>query len=432
MIKYNEAMSIKKTYESILKRLEGERLGFDNQLQAIERTLKAKQSDFVELQNMCHDAKSLRESAKNQLLSATQDFENEKTQKLKELEEKRKYVQARIEMTSTLSRREANRGRSDLDANEDSEGTPKSRTAKYSQAFQGNDPNLEVDQDRLAELEEVWRRLKEVTGVSDVNEVIQKFLSSNDTSKDLQGMTKEAQQKIDNLVWKKAQLKSKLEEIKYSQSTGFGSRRIVDEFEQHLAEARANAERKRAQFERLAKILIDTKAGIDHIMEKLKDIGPKEFDENEYAALRKEDMQPEDAEEEDDEDPAHIAIINQTKFWNMKLGALVQEVGEAIDEEGAGEAVESADDGMHQTTSRLADETSLLSLNISTDHIHVTEHNIRIRLEDDDDLYDDDDDDDDDPTLEPSTRERIKQIAANEHSKHTKTSKKKKIRRARR
>ncbi len=36
MIKYNEAMSIKKAYELIVKRLREERIGYDNQLSAIE------------------------------------------------------------------------------------------------------------------------------------------------------------------------------------------------------------------------------------------------------------------------------------------------------------------------------------------------------------------------------------------------------------
>lgn len=49
MIKFNEAQSIRKTYEQIVRRLNEERVGFDNQLAAIERTLSAKQRDFEEL-----------------------------------------------------------------------------------------------------------------------------------------------------------------------------------------------------------------------------------------------------------------------------------------------------------------------------------------------------------------------------------------------
>merc|ERR1719240_1493189 len=45
MIKYNEAQSIRKTYDQIVKRLKEERVNFDNQLGAIEATLHAKEHD---------------------------------------------------------------------------------------------------------------------------------------------------------------------------------------------------------------------------------------------------------------------------------------------------------------------------------------------------------------------------------------------------
>ena len=56
MIKFNEAQSIRKTYEQIVKRLAEERIGFDNQLAAIERTLSAKQHDYEELLLLSGDA----------------------------------------------------------------------------------------------------------------------------------------------------------------------------------------------------------------------------------------------------------------------------------------------------------------------------------------------------------------------------------------
>merc|ERR1719335_1202609 len=61
MIKYNEAQSIKKTYEQIVKRLKEERVGFDNQLGAIERTLAAKQHDYEELLLLSGDANHAKE-----------------------------------------------------------------------------------------------------------------------------------------------------------------------------------------------------------------------------------------------------------------------------------------------------------------------------------------------------------------------------------
>ncbi|CAM9392474.1 unnamed protein product [Choristocarpus tenellus] len=61
MIKYNEAQSIRKTYEQIVKRLKEERVGFDNQLGALERTLQAKSKDYDELLLLSGDANHARE-----------------------------------------------------------------------------------------------------------------------------------------------------------------------------------------------------------------------------------------------------------------------------------------------------------------------------------------------------------------------------------
>merc|ERR1712054_105048 len=67
IIKYNEAQSIRKTYEQITKRLKDERITFDNQLAAIEKTLKAKEHDYEELLLMAHDANHAKEAARAEL-----------------------------------------------------------------------------------------------------------------------------------------------------------------------------------------------------------------------------------------------------------------------------------------------------------------------------------------------------------------------------
>lgn len=56
MIKYNEAMSIKKAYELIVKRLKEERIGYDNQLGSIEQALKGKDNDYKDLMTLSEDA----------------------------------------------------------------------------------------------------------------------------------------------------------------------------------------------------------------------------------------------------------------------------------------------------------------------------------------------------------------------------------------
>merc|ERR1712216_756324 len=88
MIKYNEAQSIRKTYEQIVRRLKEERVGFDNQLAAIERTLKAKEHDYEELLLLSHDAYHAKEMAQAELHLFEQGVMEERNQRDKEVQEK--------------------------------------------------------------------------------------------------------------------------------------------------------------------------------------------------------------------------------------------------------------------------------------------------------------------------------------------------------
>ena len=52
MIKYNEAVEMRKTYEVVHTKLSEERLGYEKQLQQIERTLKSKNTSMRELMRL--------------------------------------------------------------------------------------------------------------------------------------------------------------------------------------------------------------------------------------------------------------------------------------------------------------------------------------------------------------------------------------------
>lgn len=63
-IKYNEAQTLCKIYEDIIKALQAEKLTFDTQLIHFERSLKAKKADAGELEAISRDAHRAKEFAK--------------------------------------------------------------------------------------------------------------------------------------------------------------------------------------------------------------------------------------------------------------------------------------------------------------------------------------------------------------------------------
>eukprot|EP01059_Diplonema_ambulator_P012201 TRINITY_DN22429_c0_g1_i1.p1 TRINITY_DN22429_c0_g1~~TRINITY_DN22429_c0_g1_i1.p1 ORF type:complete len:524 (+),score=281.85 TRINITY_DN22429_c0_g1_i1:60-1631(+) len=374
MIKYNEAQAIRKTYEQIVKRLKEERIGFDNQLAAIERTLKAKDHDYQELLNMSHDANHANAISKAELAQFRAAYEEERRQKDMELSDRKQAVQKRIDQTQRLERKEK------ISKAKEAEATaPKQEEERPKQQIIEPAPE---EQEKLRQYEEAFAKIKEATGVADVQEVIQKFVTQEDTHRNLVEMKEITQAKIDNITIEKANLKAKLEELKYSGSGQLGSRRIVDEFEAHLAEARHQCEKNCLKYERAARLLINVKAGIEHLSEKLADYKPKEGLENADEAKK--------GKEEN--------IVKLMEQCHAKLQMLAEEAGPSLN-----------------------DADLSMPLEITAGNLPSTNRRIKIPASDEDeDAGDDDDDDEEEDVLDRETVKKLANLAVEREKKKSK------------
>lgn len=278
MIKYNEAQSIRKTYEQIVRRLREERVGFDNQLGAIERTMGAKQRDYEELLLLQGDANHARETALGELDRVRAGYQEERMKREKELRNTHQMVQSRRQIIERMKHRDKVRkslaGQDDFDSKTQSQVN--AATAKLL-------TNEKIDaRSKIDIFENAFRKIKEATGVSDVNEVIQKIISQESSTENLISLTRENQSKIETLNDNKRKLKAKVEEIKYSGVGGGHRRKMVDDHEDQLANSSARLERSRLKYERLCKGLVAMKAGVGHLQEKMEvvrdDVGGKKID----------------------------------------------------------------------------------------------------------------------------------------------------------
>ncbi len=269
MIKYNESQSIRKTYESILQRLNEERVGFDNQLSAIEKTLLAKQRDYEELLLLSGDANHAREVALHELEGVRSFYEEERKKREKELREKHATVQLRKSMLDRIKYREKLRDT----LNKTSSSTNKLPSPEQELKNTLSQKTLQLEKieskNKVSIFENAFRKIKEATGVSDVNEVIQKIITQESTTENLINVTKENQLKIESLNTLKKKIKNHVEELKYSGIGGGQHRKMVDSYEDQLGNSSTRLERSRLKYERLNKIIISMKAGIGHLQDKL-------------------------------------------------------------------------------------------------------------------------------------------------------------------
>jgi coiled-coil domain-containing protein 151 len=273
MIKFNEAQSIRKTYEQIVKRLGEERIGFDNQLAAIERTLSAKQHDYEELLLLSGDANHARDMAQTELERVRNTYQRTKESRESNLRERHDVAQIKAGMNARLAERE--KVRNDIlsqaagDMNENQEQNMKRSLALNRISSNKIREETREQKKKIDVFEDAFRQIKEATGVSDVNEVIQKIVSQEDTQNNLMELTKENQQKVEAQTEVRDQLRRRVEETKYSAPGGGHRRKMVDDHEENLGAAVAKLERTRLKYERIAKILINVKAGVAHLGEKI-------------------------------------------------------------------------------------------------------------------------------------------------------------------
>jgi chromosome segregation ATPase len=260
LIKYNEAQSIKKMYEQILKKLQEEQLTFDQQLAYYEKTLKMKKQDIVELEYMSRDANHAKEIAKAELAKFEQQVNEERKHREKELETKKEMVKQKLEFHEKNDRkvRQMEELRNDVQVAQD----------------QVNKEHFdEAKEKKLAEYEETMRLIKEATGVSDVNDVINKFQSQGETHTHLKSLEEQNRAKIQELKEQRAAIMAEYDELKYSgESRHAASQRIIDEFQEHLKEAEDKCDEAKNKYEWVSNLLNNAKAGIQHLYEKLEGI----------------------------------------------------------------------------------------------------------------------------------------------------------------
>lgn len=114
-----------------------------------------------------------------------------------------------------------------------------------------------------------FRRIREATGVSEVSEVIQKVMSQEATTESLVALTRENAGKLETLNQQMKLLKAKVEEKRFGGPSSNHRRKAADDLEESLATAGMRLERARARYERLSRILVASKSGVEHLQNKL-------------------------------------------------------------------------------------------------------------------------------------------------------------------
>jgi len=270
--RYDEEHRLKMSYEQVINRLKKEQLEWPADVKQLEALLTHKETDYEQLLVMSHDANSSKEAAKVELGKFESLVLDERKQREKELQERRSVLQKKQQLAAELDRSERERN---MQLKETQRAAGEDQVKLEAQKMEAL---IKEEHAKIAAYEAAFQQIKEATGVSDVNEVIQRFLLQEETHQNLLHMTRESQGRIDELHKAVEEEKQLVMSAEYSvaasgNEAASGSQdtdaTLKDDATKKLAKARE-------RWAKVVKISVNTKSAVQHIVDVLEPLREKD------------------------------------------------------------------------------------------------------------------------------------------------------------
>lgn len=256
-LKLEEAEHINRTYLSIKDQMIKDSLTFGNDLDDLEADIEKQKEELKELQEMNKDAQIARDAAKAELSKHEEAVYRERREREEALNELKKQAEEKKAHAEKVERRLQ---RASIQHDE--------LTPEQKQHISGED-----QEKKISSFEEAFLAIKEATGVSDLIEVVLRFENQEKTTRHLEELKESGEKQVIRLTEEKAKLQQEFEEMKYSGEAKLSSgQRMLEEFQAHLKLEENRRDEGQGKTDRASKILVNVKAGVEHLADKLQHI----------------------------------------------------------------------------------------------------------------------------------------------------------------
>ncbi|KAM9770133.1 coiled-coil domain-containing protein 151 [Menidia menidia] len=257
--KCKEAENIMMYYLKLKSHLQDESLTFQGQLDSLEAEILKQREELHSLQLMNNDAQLSREAAKAELQLQEELLFKERKERERIIATYRKKV---VECKAHAEKVDRRVQRAAMQPDELSSEAQRSTT------------RMAVEEEKaISTFEEAFRRIKDATGVTDIQEIVERFVSQKDTHQHLEKLKEENEEALLKLKQQSQTLHQEFEEMKYSGETKISSdQQMLEECEHQLQAQQQRCDAAKERLDWLGKTLGTVRAGVEHLAEKLQHI----------------------------------------------------------------------------------------------------------------------------------------------------------------
>ncbi|XP_062975217.1 outer dynein arm-docking complex subunit 3 isoform X1 [Elgaria multicarinata webbii] len=259
--KTDEAERITSMYQKLKAHMQEQSLHFQNKLDALEAEILRLRHELQDLESVNTDAQHARDAAREQLLSQEETIYKERKARDKKLKDLKKLTEDKRAQNERAERRQSQKERITF-GTEDLLKEPMFKKATILKTRQA-----------MLTASEAFDKIRAATGVTDADDVVACFAAQEETFKQLDEMRNENEEALVRLREEKDVLQRELEHTKYSgEARKVGTQNLMKALHDHLQKEEKRRDATQADLDKVNRVLLNAKAGVEHLSSKLQHI----------------------------------------------------------------------------------------------------------------------------------------------------------------
>ncbi|CBZ25070.1 conserved hypothetical protein [Leishmania mexicana MHOM/GT/2001/U1103] len=233
LVKHNEVQTIRRTYETLLERLQLEQAGFNTQVSSTEQALQCADKELGDLVAVWKSAAKARDAAKAEVSDLKAQLVAERQRQRKDLEERRVFIESKRQQLAKkhealllkIAHQEERHARAMQSMNGVSGGNTRRRGHRSRASSASSLSPADVEQ--LQREKMAYLRLRDVTMGTNVADVIAKLRERSDHHVQLNATAAELEDSMQQLDNERLALQSRWEEVNHRAGHALVSARVM-------------------------------------------------------------------------------------------------------------------------------------------------------------------------------------------------------------
>ncbi|XP_074791068.1 outer dynein arm-docking complex subunit 3 isoform X2 [Natator depressus] len=260
--KVREARGFQEVEEGNVEAAKEQSLTAQTQLDVLEAEILRLHQELHGLQAMNTDAQATRDTTREQLQLQEDSIYRERYTRELKLSELKKQADERRAQNERAERR-ALRERLPLQTEELLSNAQRNKgTILRARQLLGT-----------VAVEETFEKIKTATGVTNSREVVRRFLAQGETFQQLEQLMTQNEEALVQLREEKEALEAELQALTYSgEARVTGAQRLLEELRTHLRQEKMQRDVAKGQLDKVTRVLLVAKAGVEHLARKVQHI----------------------------------------------------------------------------------------------------------------------------------------------------------------